>query len=177
MISIKILATESLFLMVLRILHLERKPFKGNQLEVIPTLSKSWLVSLDFKPLSCLTQWSNIIHFTNEKHSSLGGRIPAVFFSSSGCVLYIVSSVNNNNNFGYNTGKQLLLNVWYNIIVVQQKDESGKHMYRIFLNHKEVTSVENKNAQEFHDVTVWLSSPWRIPADIEVRDLYYSNLE
>ena len=108
---------------------------------------------------------TNLLHLTL-KH---GDRILAIDFQPNRGM--IVPSVGNEPNYETDFKDDLPpLNNQTKIEVSQLRIE-GKYIYRIQVDEKEVHRVENKNPQEFRNVSVFISSPWSPSSIAEIRGL------
>lgn len=161
-------------------LILERRPEAGKLLETLPKVSKSWFVAFYIKPIGLIVKWAIILHFRSVESvdfKSHGGSIPAIFFEPNTTKLHIASSVNDKGSFVTRTAKELPLNVWTRVIVMQNKNEAGKYMFRVFVNAKQIQNIQNDNAQEFGNVSVWMVNRSNNAANAAVKNLFYFNLE
>merc|ERR1712061_310560 len=128
-------------------------------LTTLPSLPREWMVEFEFKPtIFDHSGWSNIFHMTiGGDQRAIGDRIPAVFYHpSSG--LGIRSHVNKNPAYAKQFDS-LPIGEWTKIRVSQEL-LGGKFRYRIFIDEKEETNVENSRAVGFENVKVFAADPW-----------------
>ena len=141
---------------------------KGNLLTTLSALPTEWKVDFMFKPTSVRTTsgYKSILHLTNKEEKntrSYGGRIPALWISSSG-FLHIESA---SNNTGTNV-QTLPRSSWkassqtgrWTQITITQEILSGKSWYRVLIDGVERYKTENAQDGEFQNVLVYASNPW-----------------
>merc|ERR1712061_329587 len=137
-------------------------PFKLKRnalLTTLPSLPREWMVEFEVKPtIFDHDGWSNIFHMTKGGDArTIGDRIPAVFYHPrSG--LGIRSHINQEPNYAEQFDS-LPIGEWTKIRVSQELI-GGKFRYRIFIDEKEETNVENSRAVGFENVKVFASDPW-----------------
>ena len=103
---------------------------------------------------------ANVFHFTqNSDNSAYGDRIPALWIYKSG-YFKICSAVNGKRN--YCIWSKFDLDEKYHFLI-QQYVMNGKIMYKIEKNGQSIVSFENKMAQDFSNVKVYISDPWYKP--------------
>ena len=103
---------------------------------------------------------ANVFHFTqNSDNSAYGDRIPALWIYKSG-YFKICSAVNGKRN--YCIWSKFDLDEKYHFLI-QQYVMNGKIMYKIEKNGQSIASFENKMAQDFNNVKVYISDPWYKP--------------
>ena len=141
---------------------------KGNLLTTLSALPTEWKVDFMFKPTSVrrTSGYKSILHLTNKEERntrSYGGRIPALWISSSG-FLHVESA---SNNTGTNV-QTLPRSSWkassqtgrWTQITITQEILSGKSWYRVFIDGVEKYKTENAQDGEFKNVLVYASNPW-----------------
>ena len=149
---------------------------KGRNVATISSVSKYYMVSFEVYPTSYQGVWANVIHMSVGKdNSNHGDRYPAVWFhpASSGATsnkLRISSSVGISSDYQYNSVKSFSLNTWLSV-KIQQTEEGGKAMYRIYLNGEMVHEVENTHPKAFDNVMLYVSDPWYAAQDGKIRNL------
>ena len=105
---------------------------KNTLLTTLPSLPREWMVEFEFKPTNFdYSDWTSIFHMTiGGDHSTIGDRIPAVFYHpSSG--LGIRSHINQEPNYAEQFDS-LPIGEWTKIRVSQEL-LGGKFRYRMFI--------------------------------------------
>ena len=151
---------------------------KGNLIKTLPKWGRLYRVEANITVNKLpIAYWTNVFHFTqNGNQYAYGDRIPAIFIKSinqQNGYFYICSGVNGNKN--YCKDFKFDLSTKYRLLI-EQFEEGGKILFKIevtaLLINYDISStrittktsmfheVENKNAQDFNNVKVYVSNPW-----------------
>ena len=107
--------------------------------------------------------------------SSLGGRIPAIFFNPSYTTLGIRYSRDDNHNYVVTLSKDPLpIAQWTNVKIASTPTEEDMKQFRVrvWINNKLVHDEINKKPYEYNDVYAYASNPgWNLPAGCEVENI------
>ena len=152
----------------------ERKIRRNNLLTTIPTLTKEWRVSFDFKANSIRRGFQQVLHMTIAgkgagSGAKYGDRTPAIWVHSSRGFL-ISSAVGGKYSYAKYFKPQPRPRRWVKIEVGQELVAS-EMIYSISINNKEVLSVKNSKPPQFENVKVFAGSPWYFPVDGCIRNL------
>uniref|UniRef100_A0A7M5UU39 Uncharacterized protein n=1 Tax=Clytia hemisphaerica TaxID=252671 RepID=A0A7M5UU39_9CNID len=163
----------------------EQKLKRNTLVAIIPRLSNEWIVSLNVRLHSPLSEvnfqnmWvCNIVHFTQGGHSlrhQYGDRTPLIGIGKTTSKFHITNAVNNDPIFNFNNdgvGNVLTINQTYHLEVHQRYVSNGDYRYFITIDGEELYSVLNTDARQFYDVKVFMSNDWQI-----VCPVYISNFE
>jgi len=159
----------------------EGQELKRNTLvAIIPRLSNEWIVSMDVRlhtPLSevNITKWTcNIIHLTQgERDEQYGDRTPFVSITRTTTQFHIGSSINGDKNKHIDLlVNGLTINQTYHLEVHQRYVSNGDYRYFITIDGEELYSVLNTDARQFYDVKVFMSNDWQAACPV-----YISNFE
>ena len=120
------------------------------------------MVDFMFKPTNVTSKrFKSILHLTDKEESntrSYGGRVPAVWLSSSGQTMQIEYPKNNTE-----TRVELLprppVGKWTQITLIQE-NKSGNPRFRVLIDGVEKYNVENPHDGHFNNVRVYASNPW-----------------
>ncbi|XP_066924021.1 uncharacterized protein [Clytia hemisphaerica] len=142
---------------------------------VIPVLSPEWSFQVKFNISANHTTTDDYCSIVHVAHNSqlYGKRTPALFYQRVNKELLVDSAVNGNNKYRNRYG--IMLNTEYNVEIRQRYKSGGVYKYSIFLNGDEVHSTDNTQAQQFYDVTVYISNPWVFPCIGVVSELKMTN--
>ena len=146
------------------------------KLEEMPLQTKSWRLSFDFKLYdSANGDYENLLYigiYDRLRKKEYGERNPAINVHPLSSRLKFTSSVNGNYLYVVSTSINLPLNVYHNIKIKQTLD---KYNFSIELNGELLHSVENTNAQEFHNVSIYSGHGFLPAAKAFIKNLIYQN--
>jgi len=148
---------------------------KGKSVGTLATIFKTYEVSLDVKVDSFQNAWQSVLHVTGTGGNccGYGDRTPGIWFWASGSSqskLHICAPVNSNGNACYNSANYQV-GQWINIKVTQKLMYGGAYKYWIELDGVEVHTWDNNNPQQWNNANVYLSDPWYVQLNGEVRNL------
>ena len=141
---------------------------QGTLLATLSTLGKEWNITHDFNPTEYHGDWKNSLHLTTgENNDKYGDRTPAIMLKKP--LMFISSAVNGNKDYKHRPNLPLV-GEWTQI-QISQTLEDGRYMYRIVIGRKEVHAVENTEPEEFCDIKVYASDPWKEAQPGSIRNL------
>ena len=136
---------------------------RRSLLTTLPTLTKEWRVSFEFRPGSYLQRsYAQVLHMTiGGKSGNIGDRTPALWIHRTSGV-YLTTTLNGRANVGrlFRTIKPPV-NEWSRVEISQDK-KGSKYMFSFKINGETLWSVENKEPREFSDVKVFAASGWYV---------------
>ena len=140
--------------------------------QTLPKYYGNYNVSLDVIPRGKIGGWGNILHVTKGGDmSSLGDRMPGIWFNPRSLRLHICTSIDNKHNYCVNTRSNLPIGKSTNIQTVQKCDELHQCVYQIFINGLQIHKTVNRKPLSLENVRVYLSDPWYHAANAVVKNL------
>ena len=115
----------------------------------------------------------NIYHTTiNGNNKVYGSRTPGIWilYKNGEMNPSVRSAVNENKDYTTNIDS-IQLNKWIIINVSQTKIEN-EYQYVVEVNGKVLDTVKNTKPQEFENVEIYISNPWRTAVPGYVRNVY-----
>ena len=110
------------------------------------------------------TAYYNIYHATiSGDLDAYGSRIPAIYIHHENGYVFVhtSSAVSGNRKYTYNTPTSpLQLNKWITIDVSQTMI-GDDYQYKVAMNGEVLHMVNNTHTQEFLNVKIYISNPWR----------------
>lgn len=150
----------------------------GNLLSTIPLWGPSFRIKFSISVnsfdngLGPYNPWSDVLHFTSTEKTccDFGDRLPGVFLHKDNRVI-IGMNVDVGKGTIYYTSGRLSENRWYTYEI---KQEEGVFTVRLDgdLHFRHV----NTDPMSFENVRVFAVFPGAIPADAQLKNLYYGNL-
>merc|ERR1711957_732983 len=145
---------------------------KGKSFKTLTTY-KNFSMTFKIKPSArSINNYSNIIHFTanNQNYSSIGSRVPAVWFYSKSTRMHVRMGRPGKANDGCDPKEQLPLNKWstFNLKLM------GKTL-TVSVDGK-VLCVNNNYAKSdpsYKNVKVYAADPWHRTAQASIKDFSY----
>merc|ERR1711957_878409 len=145
---------------------------KGKFFKTLTTY-KNFSMTFKIKPTArSINNYSNIIHFTanNQNYSSIGSRVPAVWFYSKSTRMHVRMGRPGKANDGCDPKEQLPLNKWstFNLKLM------GKTL-TVSVDGK-VLCVNNNYAKSdpsYKNVKVYAADPWHRTAQASIKDFSY----
>merc|ERR1711957_678352 len=145
---------------------------KGKFFKTLTTY-KNFSMTFKIKPTArSINNYSNIIHFTanNQNYSSIGSRVPAVWFYSKSTRMHVRMGRPGKANDGCDPKEQLPLNKWstFNLKLM------GKTL-TVSVDGK-VLCVNNNYAKSdpsYKNVKVYAADPWHNNAHARIKDFSY----
>jgi len=127
-------------------------------LTTLPSLPREWMVEFEFKLTSFdHSGWTNIFHMTTAPEDYRGALQCSI--TPEGLLTIIsVGLINQNGNYQQNFPPPPI-GKWTKIRVSQELID-GKFRYRIFIDEREETNVENSAAVGFENVKFFAAGPW-----------------
>lgn len=148
---------------------------KSNLLTTIPHWGREWRVSFEIKPLSTVSGWGSIVHFTEGGFCcKVGQRIPAVWFNPRTFRLHITTGLNNVGSYPHNERRALPRNKFSKVVIDQIEVRQSVYRYRIFVNGRCVRSVVNTKPRVFKNVKVYAGDPWNSAANAVLRNFKFT---
>ncbi|XP_047125611.1 uncharacterized protein LOC105848976 isoform X2 [Hydra vulgaris] len=149
---------------------------KDNQLLTVFTdFSAEYELSFDFKPITYLSKWASIIHFTIENDCcNYGDRTPGVWISPYN-ILHVQSAISGVGTTQFNLNQILPLNEWIKI-KISQINVTKKYIFSIEVANKTVYSIQNTLSKSFSNVKVYLGDPWNSAQPGFIRSLIIVNM-
>ena len=150
---------------------------KNTLLTTLPTLTKEWKVSFEFKATSYKQRaYAQILQMTiGSKSGSIGDRTPALWIHKSRGV-YLVTTLNGKPNVGKSfPTKKPIVNYWTTVEMKQVKS-GPNYIFSLVIKGETLWSVKNTDPREFSSVKVFASSPWYAAQAGSVRGLRIENL-
>lgn len=146
-----------------------------KQINTIPRYHEVYQVSFDIKPEAQATipnDWRSIIRFSIKGNNKVyGSRVPAIFFHRGDHRLHICSAVSNNQNYCVDTPQSLPTNRFTTIKIIQNYNENGALIYRVFVDGVQLVEVVNTHPRRFKDVKVHLTDPYYKSANATIKNL------
>jgi len=147
---------------------------KGGLAGTISKLYKTYSVNLDINANSFQNAWQSILHVTGTGGNccGYGDRVPGIWYQasrSSQSKLHVCSAVSGSGNNCYNSAA-FSVGQWVNLKVIQQL-VNGKYEYDVLIDGSRVYSLVNSQPREFNDVKVYLTDPWYLNLNGQVRNL------
>ena len=160
---------------------------KDDLLTVLPRIGKEWRISHDIFPTSFPGGDGNTIHFfasatgAKDNKDVVGSRIPMFVFNQKQNALKVFYPINGKVISGKWTSEENryslpALNQWTSYDM-SQRFEDPSYIFRIVINGKQVLEVENQEPQEFSDVKIYVSSPWKNRVEGLIRNLFVEGLQ
>ena len=144
-------------------------------MQTIPTLGKAWKVSFDLTLFGEIKDWSNIIHLSiGGNMGKYGDRTPTVQTVPGTTKLHFGSSVNGKKNYNFNS-EDMPVNKKIRVVIEQKFLNNKKYQYSVYIDGKQIHTVENKKAEEFKNVKVYVSDPWYEPANAQIENIVIEN--
>ena len=140
---------------------------KNTLLGTIPTLTKEWKVTFEFKPTSYnYNGYAQILHITTggKGGSIVGERTPALWiYKKSGVVKVLIkTALNGKPNEGAFSDKNLPpVNKWSKVEIVQERHGS-EYKFSLIIKGETIWSQRNRKPREFSNIKVYTSSNWYV---------------
>ena len=142
---------------------------KNTLLGTIPTLTKEWKITFEFKPTSYnYNGYAQILHITTggKGGSIVGERTPALWiYKKSGVVKVLIkTALNGKPNEGTLSDEYVPvppLNKWSKVEIVQERHGS-EYKFSLIIKGVTIWSQRNRKPQEFSNVKVYAASNWYI---------------
>ena len=122
-------------------------------------------------------QYSNMMQATiGGSTGNYGDRIVGIWFEDLG------SATNRGLSFGmdinskteyFQSSKRYPLHIWI-LVEIKQVLRDGKYFREISIDSEVIHSLENTNAVNFHNVTIYTSNPWEDPQQGRIKNLHVS---
>merc|ERR1711957_1011138 len=145
---------------------------KGKSFKTLTTY-KNFSMTFKIKPSArSINNYSNIIHFTanNQNYSSIGSRVPAVWFYSKSTRMHVRMGRPGKANDGCGPKEQLPLNKWstFNLKLM------GKTL-TVSVDGKVLCKNNNyaKSDPSYKNVKVYAADPWHRTAQASIKDFSY----
>lgn len=145
---------------------------KNSYIKTIPKIEKTFLFSLNIKPMGVVSGWSNIIRVTSTTDNccGLGGnRIPALFFSTQSTKLHTAYSISGNGNRYFD--KDIPMGKFTNVKIQQEIQSDGKYRYSIAYDDKEVFSTINNSPRSYENAKVYIGDNFYPASNAVVENL------
>ena len=154
---------------------IDSKFMKGNLVETIPVLGKAYKLSFDLYLYGKLRDWGSIIHLTTKDNAGkYGARTPAIWTSPDSTKVSVFSAINGNNNYAFTTG-DLPVNKKIHVVVEQKFLSDNRYQFSVYVDGKQVFTIENKKAEQFKNVKVYIADPWYEPANGRIENIVIEN--
>merc|ERR1711957_1063580 len=145
---------------------------KGKFFKTLTTY-KNFSMTFKIKPTArSINNYSNIIHFTanNQNYSSIGSRVPAVWFYAKSTRMHVRMGRPGKANDGCDPKEQLPLNKWstFNLKLM------GKTL-TVSVDGKVLCKNNNyaKSDPSYKNVKVYAADPWHRTAQASIKDFSY----
>ena len=162
---------------VYSLLEEEQQISKGNLLTTIPSLTKEWYLSFQFKANKIEQGFQQVLHMTTGgkgagSGAKYGDRIPAIWIHDSKGFLISSAAGGKKSKYvkpSWFTGKR---DGWVQI-VVEQKLVGSEIIFSISIGGegRKTFSLKNASLSEFENVKVYSSSSWYNPANGNITSL------
>ena len=150
---------------------------KNSHLTTLPSLTKEWRVSFEFRPTSYnYNGYAQLLQMTiGGKSGNIGDRTPAMWIHKSRG-LYIVTTLNGKANVGkFFRKKKPPVNEW-STVEISQAERGSKVVFSLVVNGERLWTVENTDPKEFSDVQVFASSRWNVAQAGSIRGFKIENM-
>ena len=150
---------------------------KNSLLTTLPSLTKEWRVSFEFRPTSYnYNGYAQILQMTiGGKSGNIGDRTPGLWIHKSRG-LYIVTTLNGKANVGkIFRKKKPPVNEW-STVEISQAERGSKVVFSLVVNGERLWTVENSDPKEFSDVQVFASSRWNVAQAGYIRGFKIENM-
>ena len=152
---------------------------KNSLLATLPTLTKEWRVSFEFKPKSYnYNGYAQVLQLTvGGKSTNIGDRTPALWmYKKNGVVKVVVATTLNGKASMSKVSNELppAINEWTNFEISQERKGSD-YIFTLVMKDKILWSTKNTKPQEFSNVKVFASSKWYVAQSGYIRGLKIEN--
>ncbi|XP_065679416.1 uncharacterized protein LOC105848419 isoform X1 [Hydra vulgaris] len=155
----------------------EKSIQRGVLITTFKSVPKEYEIAFDLKLTSFITYTcANILQFTiSSDYSNYGDRCPAAFVCKHLFVgVQICGSVNGRICYAV-ISKYINLLDWTRFVISQRKF-NGSYNYSVQVNGEIMNTVENKDARDFKNVKLYISSPWVIAQPGFIRNMTVTNM-
>ena len=144
----------------------DRRLKRNTLIGTIPTLTKEWKVTFEFKPTSYnYNGYAQILHLTTggKGGSIVGERIPALWIHKKSEVVKVLfkTALNGKPNEGLFSAMKPPINKWSTVEVIQER-EGSVFFVSLIIRGETIWSERNRKPQEFSNVKVYASSDWYV---------------
>lgn len=147
------------------------EPKQDTIVKTIPFLPQTYTFSLKMKVLDITRhQLMNVLHFTTAHNKNDTNYVlPAIFIYEN--KLRISQDVNSEVMHGTNI--EFEPNRWI-FIVVSSIKRGSTYWYTVTVNGKTVENKIDKSPHSYKNVTLYVSDPWHVAANVVIRDFSIS---
>ena len=150
---------------------------RNTLLTTLPTLTKEWRVSFEFKPNSYNQRGlAQILQMTiGDKSGNIGDQTPALMIHKTKGV-YISTTLDGKASVGkYFKTKKPPINKWTSVEISQAKKRSN-YIFSLVIKGETLWSVENTKPVQFSNVYVYASSEWYDAQAGSIRNFQTENM-
>jgi len=151
----------------------------------LPFIGKQFIISFQVKLDSGASDWTNVLHFTNNGGDDVYGTSTPSIGIWSRNALGVFSAINGNPHYWtWKDVPRLTYGVWYNIEISQlwinnkfvfeakmEKAVEGRNAWMNFSNGTSIWSVVNNDARMFENINIMGSGGHNGPADAYVKNI------
>jgi hypothetical protein len=145
------------------------KPVKNTILSSAIMMPLNWTLSFDIMPLSKITNWGNIFHFS-DINNDRGTRFPSLFFFPNSTRLHIPFSDINDDIITINMTEDLSLNTYHHVIL-----SCNNNRITLSVNAKVIESSNRKVTGKNYDgvYKLWCGNAWDDSANCEIANFKF----
>ena len=153
---------------------------RNSLLTTLPTLTKEWRISFEFKPKSYkVNGQAQILQLTiGGEKTNIGNRTPALWITKkkNGVPRVVIASTLNGKASVSKVFNELppAIDEWTNFEISQERKGSD-YIFSLVMKDKTLWSAKNTKPQEFSDVKVFASSNWYVAQPGYIRRLMIEN--
>ena len=156
--------------------HLLRK---NSLLATLPTLTKEWRVTFEFKPKSYnYNGYAQVLQLTiGGLSTNIGDRTPALWmYKKNGVVkVVIATTLNGKVSVSKVLDKKIpVINQW-NAVGISQERQGLDYIFSVVMRGETLWSTKNTKPQEFSNVKVFATSNWYVAQSGYIRGLKIEN--
>ena len=145
------------------------KPVKNTILSSAIMMPLNWTLSFDIMPLSKITNWGNIFHFS-DINNDRGTRFPSLFFFPNSTRLHIPFNDINDDIITINMTEDLSLNTYHRVIL-----SCNNNRITLSVNAQVIESSNRKVTGKNYDgvYKLWCGNAWDESANCEIANFKF----
>ena len=151
---------------------------RNTLLKTLPTLTKEWKVSFEFKPTSYNQEgtFAQILQMTiGGQSANIGDQTPTLMIHKTKGV-YISTTLDGKASVGkYFKEKKPPINEWTSVEISQAKKRSN-YIFSLVIKGETLWSVENTRPMQFSNVHVYAASAWYVAQAGSIRGFKIENM-